>query len=218
MDDPGPAEAPDVEKRAFTHQQADQASGQILQRWQSIARETYAVAAAKKLALSGKMARTTGQEHGTEWGTVIHILLQAAIQNPTAELHPVAKAALAEVGLPVDLAGEAVQVVQAEVKSDLWRRAMASSQRLVEVPFQVMLPSDAAGRTIVTPSSGEAPPSGWTVVRGMIDLVFLEQEGWVIVDHKTDAAAATDVANLVEYYSASSPLRRCLAKGNRPTG
>ena len=81
-----------------------------------------------------------------------------------------------------------------------------------------MLPSDAAGRTIVTPSSGEAPPSGWTVVRGMIDLVFLEQEGWVIVDHKTDAAAATDVANLVEYYAASSPLRRCLAKGNRPTG
>ena len=105
MDDPGPAEAPKSET-AFTHQQADQASGQILQRWQSIARETYAVGAAKKLALSGKMARTTGQEHGTEWGTVIHILLQAAIQNPTAELHPVAKAALAEVGLPVDLAGE----------------------------------------------------------------------------------------------------------------
>jgi hypothetical protein len=44
---------------------------------------------------------------------------------------------------------------------------MASPQRLVEVPFQTLLASDG-------PSRSELP----TVLRGVIDLVFLEEQGF----------------------------------------
>ena len=55
---------------------------------------------------------------------------------------------------------------------------MASQQRLVEVPFHTLLaPGD--------PSKGDIP----TLLRGVIDLVFLEEPGWVIVDYKTDRVA-----------------------------
>jgi ATP-dependent helicase/nuclease subunit A len=188
--DPGPAEAPVVAKQAFVHEQAEAGLAQITQRWQRVAANTYTVAAAKELAVAGRTRGGSGQEHGTEWGTVIHTLLQAALQKPGADLHPLATAVLAEVGLPTDLAQEAVEALQAEMNSDLWKRAMASPRRLVEVPFQTLLPPD--------PSAGRATP---TVLRGTIDLVFWENDGWVIVDHKTDAAAAKDMGRLTNHYS-----------------
>ena len=40
-----------------------------------------------------------------------------------------------------------------------------------------------------------------TIVSGVIDLVFLEAGGWVIVDYKTDTVEDEEgLAKLVEYY------------------
>jgi ATP-dependent helicase/nuclease subunit A len=189
IDDPGLAEAPVMTKERFTHQQAAQAFAEITQRWQTIATNTYATVAAKQLALAGKAAGSAGQEHGTEWGTVIHILLQAVLQEASADLTSLAQTALAEVGLSADLADEALQTVRSQMDSDLWRRAMDSTQRLSEVPFQVLLPADVA--------EGRPTPA---VLRGVIDLAFWEDDGWVVVDHKTDAAAAIDLVKLTDHY------------------
>jgi len=189
IDDPGPAEAPALTREAFTCQQAAQAFTEIAQRWQTVTADTYATVAAKELALAGKAAGSAGQEHGTEWGTVIHVLLQAALQEPSGDLADLARTALVEVGLSVDLVDEAVQVVRSQMESDLWRRAMDSTHRLAEVPFQVLLPADVA--------EGRPTP---TVLRGVVDLAFWEDDGWVIVDHKTDVAAVTDLGKLVDHY------------------
>jgi ATP-dependent helicase/nuclease subunit A len=64
-------------------------------------------------------------------------------------------------------------MVRSVTRSDLWKRARASPQRLVEVPFQRLLPAAAADL--------EAP----SLVKGTIDLVFREADGWVVVDFKT---------------------------------
>lgn len=39
------------------------------------------------------------------------------------------------------------------------------------------------------------------MLRGVIDLVFSEPEGWVIVDYKTDRVAPGAVPGLAEHYS-----------------
>lgn len=39
-----------------------------------------------------------------------------------------------------------------------------------------------------------------TLQRGAIDLAFLEKDGWVIVDFKTDRVEGTSLKSKVEYY------------------
>jgi ATP-dependent exoDNAse (exonuclease V) beta subunit len=48
-------------------------------------------------------------------------------------------------------------------------------------------------------AGGESPGLP-TLVRGVIDLVFREPAGWVVVDWKTDAGAAGRQEALVEHY------------------
>ena len=87
------------------------------------------------------------------------------------------------------LSEHALATVQAVMKSDIWWRAQASPHRLVEVPFQMSLPPDPA-----------IPESVPTIVRGVVDLVFREGNGWVIVDYKTDARPESELPQLIERY------------------
>ena len=58
------------------------------------------------------------------------------------------------------------------------------------MPFQTLLASDE-------PSPSELP----TLLRGVIDLVFLEERGWVIVDYKTGRVVPAAIPALTEHYS-----------------
>ena len=111
------------------------------------------------------------------------------MRDARVDLRGLARSCLAEQGLNPALAEKAVEVVQAVTGSDIWRRAQASSRRLVEVPFQTLLPTN--------PETGDAVP---TILRGVIDLVFREDAGWVVVDYKTDAHSQKEVPQLVEHY------------------
>jgi ATP-dependent helicase/nuclease subunit A len=75
-------------------------------------------------------------------------------------------------------------------ESAIWQRAIASSRRLVEVPFQTLLAMEGA--------LDQGIP---TLLRGVIDLVFLEPSGWVIVDYKTDRATPGAIAGLAAHYA-----------------
>ena len=77
----------------------------------------------------------------------------------------------------------------ATMESDLWKRAQASSKLLVEAPFQKLVPID--------PGVTDSLP---TMLRGVIDLVFLDSQGWVVVDYKTDARPESELPKLVEHY------------------
>ena len=73
------------------------------------------------------------------------------------------------------------------MQSELWARARRSETCLAEVPIQFM-----------QPANGDAVPA---IVRGVIDLVFKEADGWVIVDYKTDDREGEDIEPLVEHYA-----------------
>ena len=78
--------------------------------WARLAQPTYDVTRAKALAVSGSRPGHPG-EHGTEWGLVIHVLLEAAMERPDVDLAPLAAATLREQELDPRRAGEAVELV-----------------------------------------------------------------------------------------------------------
>jgi ATP-dependent helicase/nuclease subunit A len=78
------------------------------------------------------------------------------------------------------LVSEVAKVAQ----SDIWRRAQASTQLLVEVPFSIALDGETCRAWVPDdPHAGDAPVE---VIEGVIDLAFRDAGGWVLVDYKSD--------------------------------
>jgi len=166
-----------------------QAANAIGERWRGTLVRSYDLVAAKAISVSGPAPGATTGEHGTEWGTVVHTLLEAAMRDPAADLRDLAYASLQHEGLDPARADEAIAVVRSVTASQVWKRAQASDRRLMEVPFQTLM---LAG----SPESCSMP----TVLRGVIDLAFHEPKGWVIVDYKTDSRPMSHVPALVDHY------------------
>jgi ATP-dependent exoDNAse (exonuclease V) beta subunit len=157
-------------------------------RWQVVHRPTYAVQAIKEAAIQGRAKPHGAEKHGAEWGEVLHSLLEALMKQPEADLRGLALSALAIVELPISLVDDAIETVQRVVQSEIWGRARRSESRLTEVP--VTAPAAE------TQDADELP----TVLRGVIDLVFREGSGWVIVDYKSERVDASELPALVDYY------------------
>jgi ATP-dependent helicase/nuclease subunit A len=99
-----------------------------------------------------------------------------------------------EHGEPVDL-DRLIEVVESVTRSAMWARAMASSVMLVEVPFSIALPL-AEYRTLVA-DERTAPLQ---VIDGVIDLAFREDDGWVIVDYKSDVSGSRVAQAILDAY------------------
>lgn len=172
---------------------ATMAAAAIDQRWMTLRRATYASEAIKEVALTSPLpavqrSGAAAGEHGVEWGTVIHALLEAAMRHPAADLHGLARSLLRDQEAIAGLVQTAVATVRSVQGSGLWRRAQACQRRLVEIPLQVCVPASGGVNNLPT------------IRRGVIDLVFLEPRGWVIVDYKTDDVADSELAKLVDHY------------------
>jgi ATP-dependent helicase/nuclease subunit A len=197
--DPGIPAPQTVPETDITPQEPERAFAAIGERWDKLGRATYASQAIKEIALTSTLpqlerAYAASGEHGVEWGTLIHALLEAAVRFPSADLRALAHAVSRDQEIGTELLDTAVQTVQAVQQSDLWQRAQASSRRLVEVPIQFLVPGD---------QSTEGVP---TVQRGVIDLLFLEPQGWVIADYKTDAVVSSDLPKLMDHSSSRSDM------------
>jgi ATP-dependent helicase/nuclease subunit A len=192
--EPGPQVAPVGAKVMVAPQDVTAAVDDIGRRWDESAKPSYATAAAKALSLAPSKLHfhaTTG-EHGTEWGTVIHLLLETALARPDVDLHQLARLTLVEEGLDISEAENAVQLVLRVLGSKILRRAKAASRHLVEIPFQKLIPASAPNAV------GGLP----TVLRGVIDLAFFEPAGWVIVDYKTDRIETGQLPATIDRYRA----------------
>jgi ATP-dependent helicase/nuclease subunit A len=206
LPDPGPQRAPAGTRTPLAQAEVNEARSRLEDRLVEAMVPTFDVQPAKKYALASMGQGTpeeTGTapaegpvssglesfedgEHGVEWGTVIHTLLQVATENPEGDLQGLARTALVEQGLDASLAEMAAETVSAVMKADIWQRAMASRRRFAEVPFEILLEREAAVPVLV---------------RGSIDLVFEESDGWVIVDYKTDSVPGGKPDALVDKYA-----------------
>ena len=190
LPDPGEQSAPLVTETELVPETVAQVSQQIAQSWEHTGQATYATGAAKEMTVEStkQHPKNSGSSQGAAWGTVIHLLLETAMQQPDVPLDSLAYTALEQQDLDVAMVNDALVVVQAVLKSDIWQRAQASEKRLVEVPFEHCL------------AAGDSETGLPTLVRGVIDLMFREPDGWVIVDYKTDSVTADSVGNLVDHY------------------
>jgi len=187
--DPGPQPRISRETQILTDEEVSDAVFDIQSRWAKVSRKTYEVVSVKATTVKrGKFIYSQG-EHGAEWGSVIHLLLEAAMLRPTADIDSLAAAALSEQGLDRNLSAEAVETVRSVTQSEIWKRAANAEGRLVEAPFQRLIKSET-----------DAGPTE-TILRGVIDLAFREPQGWVIVDYKSDRVPVGRVPELVEMYS-----------------
>ncbi len=116
---------------------------------------------------------------GYEWGSVVHDVLAAAGEGTHGEvLADYARDLLIECERPIDAMGAPTELeallalVESVSRSDIWARAMASSERHREIPFAVSR-NGAGGRP--------------GVIEGVIDLVFKDGDHWVVADYKTDS-------------------------------
>lgn len=127
---------------------------------------------------------------GTEWGSVVHAALALATRGlGTENLRRACITLLVEHERPISPEGTPVELpellatIEGVRGSALWKRAMASSRRLVEAPFalpgSLLRELEPGGGH---PHSRERPD----VLEGVVDLAFQEPDGWVIADYKTD--------------------------------
>ena len=172
-------------------EELEQARRRRLESFSKCAAAGYAVASVTTVAHAEKerpFRERTGK--GMSWGSAVHRLLEALMRDASLELRAYAANVLAEEGRPAEDLDELVRLVEAVRASPLWKRALAAKSRMVEVPFALTVPSAELG------SSGG---SAETLLTGALDLVFEEEDGWKIVDYKSDTIAG-NLDDLVAFY------------------
>lgn len=154
--------------------------------WRQMQSPSYSIVNVKKESLKGSR-RPDWQaegEYGMVWGTALHQLLEMASQSAKVDWRAQALAIATEHDLPTSRVDELVETVQAVIASDIWQRSRAARRCYSELPFDV-------------PSERDGQPA---IVRGVIDLIFEEPDGWVIVDYKSDGINIEDIDSLCDYY------------------
>ena len=186
--DPGPVSSKPEVKLTFDADAWTKETDAIVGRWKAVLQPSYAVLAIKESAIKGGLKPHGAEKRGAEWGEVLHSLLEAAIKWPEADLQGLALSALEVAELPATLVDEVIVTAQRVITSDLWQRAQKSTNCLTEVPLAMPV------------TSSEATSGLSTVLRGVIDLVFREPAGWVIVDYKSERVETSAIPALVDYY------------------
>jgi ATP-dependent helicase/nuclease subunit A len=205
LEEPGPREAPFAGKTTIGAEEVRIARETIARRWGRSLKPGYSMKGAREIAVSASElhGRRSGRgEHGTEWGTVIHFLLETAMREPERDLGELARYALEEQGLIAGLEAVALKTVAAVRSAEIWKRACSAEERLVEVPFEICLEADDP-----LLRGGERLP---TLLRGVVDLAFREGAGWVVADWKTDADAAARRDALASRYRGQTELYAAL--------
>ncbi len=135
---------------------------------------------------------------GQSWGNVIHRLLDACAKGKAGDIEALAGQVLFEEGRNPEEVAPAVQEIKNVLNSPLWKRVMDSGQYYSEAPFYINTKSESLENGIAD-----------SIISGTIDLVFKEEDGWVIVDFKTDTIRDEGrLDELAEYYTPQLEMYR----------
>lgn len=147
------------------------------------------------------------------WGSEVHILLKvlggsrpergaASKASGVAgeKLVRMARDILVVSGKDPASARDLAAHVAGIIASDFWLRSVRAERRLYEVPFSVLVgPGEPEHAGLVAaiglaPTAGGKPvvaaPGAPVLISGAIDVLFEEEDGWVIADYKTDRLPA----------------------------
>lgn len=164
---------------------------------EKVMQPSYRSASVTSLAKSGNEAapiRRSAEGKGMAYGTLVHRCLQALGEGlDAADLPIFCKVAAQEEEVEEKWIEQALDAVRQTSESELWKRCMHAKRRYFEVSFQ-------AARHMEDTADGAGGAIETTLLRGVIDLVFEEDDGWVIADFKTDHHDASQEEQLAAYY------------------
>lgn len=157
----------------------------------AVSRPGYNIATVTSLSKSGADIPPWQESgRGMGWGRIVHNVLDALGKQPDAKIEPLLQNALTvEERDPLEMS-ILLNLIRRITLSEFWQRAMESEKKYFEVPF--CMSSDSAEQD----SEQKVPP---TLLSGVIDLVFKEENGWVIADYKTDEVG-DNLDEFVNYY------------------
>lgn len=115
-----------------------------------------ALSVTETIEKSGIFGETTGE--GTVWGSIVHKALEICGRGDHKKLETLAPPQTDLIRL--------TKLVDEVMKSALWQRQLKAEEKYFEIPFSILKDN--------------------TIYSGIIDLIFRETDGWVIVDYKTD--------------------------------
>lgn len=104
-------------------------------------------------------------EDGMTWGQIVHRAMEACGRGQREKLEPLVRDWLQEEGRPAEESGKLLQQIDAILQGPLWKRVLQAEEKYYEIPFSVKREE--------------------TIVSGIMDLIFKEKDGWVVVDYKT---------------------------------
>jgi len=141
---------------------------------------------------------------GTNWGKAVHEVLEYLLNSQPSEefLLSYILYSLEKNNIPVYRKDELFQLIQSFRERPLYSRIMQAEKRLTEVPFYLKITEEESLYEDLTEKQEKGkdklPPM---ILSGIIDLVFREPDGWVIVDYKTDCPKyEKDYADLQQKY------------------
>lgn len=191
-------------------------------RLEKIAEPTYAVISVTgQIKAAGEKPEWSPEGRGMAFGSVVHRMIELLGKGlPETELDDAVRMLASEEDLAEKHVAEAVRVVQNVLASELWQRSLRARRRLFEVPLMIRKWTDEArvlgcggegvdevaasameGTAMAsTDSLAQASQAHYILVRGVIDFLFEEEDGWVIVDFKTDHIAEEKLPIFVDFY------------------
>ena len=171
-------EPPERRRLADDPQEVTDAAGEVEGERRRRAEPTYQITSVTKLVKHDASVFAVDRGGlGRAWGNAVHQALEAAQAGGGPEaVRAICRTALLDNDLPIGDDGEPtelaelVELVDRVRASETWQRAARAVSRLIEAPFAFSEGGEGTG----------------AIVEGVIDLLFEEDDGWVIVDYKTD--------------------------------
>jgi ATP-dependent helicase/nuclease subunit A len=103
---------------------------------------------------------------GAKWGSICHRAIESVLRANHEKIEALAGRWIEEEGFSEANKEVLMELVERFIQSPLLKRVQRSAQKYFEAPFAFACDGH--------------------IIQGVIDLVFKEEKGWVIVDYKTD--------------------------------
>ena len=126
---------------------------------------------------------------GTDWGNAVHETLEYFLNEQPSDkiLLSFIIYVLEKNSIAIERKEELFKLIQVFQKSDLYSRITKSEKVLTEVPFNFNITAEESlYKHLIKDIDTRVKELSPILLNGIIDLVFKEPTGWIIVDYKTD--------------------------------
>jgi len=144
---------------------------------------------------AGVAPEWSAEGRGQAFGSLVHRCLEMIGTGAVdaAELEEYMSYLAEQEGVALEWIPVAAAMIRQVTEGELWQRSLNAKQRLHEVSLHLLKETKNA-------SAANEEQAEQLYVRGIIDYVFEEEDGWVIVDFKTDVFESEQEADFVRFY------------------